>query len=97
MNIQLEVLKAQITVAQSYVTYYDARIRTGVYKSRKVHHGGFDGPLLTEEELLKDEIQTMHRHIHRMNDLIDGMWDIDAEQKAEATERRLIDRLDGPG
>lgn len=82
----LEVLKAQIAVEQCYVAYFDARIKAGAYKSRIVHktsesvfiHGQhcFTGPIMTEQELLNDELNTMLRHIHRMNELIESMHDV---------------------
>ena len=63
-------LQAQLAVRQAYVTYYDARIRSGVYKTRKVQRG-IDGPYYTEQELLEDEMRTMLRHIHLMNEIAD--------------------------
>lgn len=69
---QIETMKAQIIVHQCYVTYFDARIRTGVYKSRQVQHG-IGGPYFTEEELLADELATMLRHIRLMNEIIDNL------------------------
>lgn len=67
---KLAALQSQFAVRQAYVTYFDARIRSGVYKKRKVQHG-IDGPYYTEEELLEDELRTMHRHIQLMNELSD--------------------------
>lgn len=67
---RIAALQAQLAVRQAYVTYFDARIRSGVYKTRKVQHG-IGGPFYTEEELLQDEIRTMHRHIQLMNELAD--------------------------
>jgi hypothetical protein len=67
---RIAALQSQLAVRQAYVTYYDARIRSGVYKTRKVQKG-IDGPYKTEEELLADELATMLRHIHLMNELSD--------------------------
>jgi hypothetical protein len=83
--IRLEVLKAQIISKQCYITYFDARIKSGAYKTRIVHKTmdsaiidgkhTFTGPLMTEAELLNDELQTMLRHIHQMNELIESIHD----------------------
>ena len=67
---RIAALQAQLAVRQAYVTYFDARIRSGVYKTRKVQKG-IGGPYYTEEELLEDEVRTMLRHIHLMNELAD--------------------------
>jgi hypothetical protein len=79
LTIQLAAIQGNLAVHQAYVTYFQTRIQTGVYKTRKRYHGGFDGPLFTEEELLADEIQVMHRHIQLMQECIDAMHDIGAE------------------
>lgn len=67
---RLAALQSQLAVRQAYVTYFDARIRSGVYKSRMVTKG-IGGPQFTEDELLQDELATMLRHIHMMNELSD--------------------------
>lgn len=67
---KLAALQSQLAVRQAYVTYFDARIRSGVYKTRQVRKG-IDGPLMDEQELLADELRTMLRHIHLMNELSD--------------------------
>lgn len=75
MSNKIAILQGQVAVEQAYVTYFDARIRTGAYKDRIVHHGSHDGPLLSEEELLKSELGYMHNHIRRMNELVEAMMD----------------------
>jgi len=73
MSNTIAILQGQLAVEQAYITYFDARIRTGAYKDRIVHHGGFDGPRFTEEELLKSELGYMHNHIRRMNEIVEAM------------------------
>jgi hypothetical protein len=36
---------------------------TGACKNRKVHHGSFDGPLFTAEELVQDALDAAQNHI----------------------------------
>lgn len=93
----ITLLQAQLAQRQAYVTYYDARIRTGVYKSRIVHHGGMNGPLLTEEELLQDEMATMLQHIRLMQDIIDEMNKVYAEEKprTQSTDEFVRSRMVG--
>lgn len=57
----------------AYVVYFNARIQSGAYKTRQVFKGGHNGPQLTEQELLEDELKTMLTHINRMNEAIDEM------------------------
>ena len=76
MPINLEICKAQLMVEAAYVQYFQARIVSGVYKTREVYHGGYGDPnrvRLSEQELLEDELNTMHAHIRRMNEIIEVM------------------------
>lgn len=52
--------------------YFHNRIQSGVYKKRVVHKGGLDGPLLSKQELLEDEIETMYHHIGLAQQILDG-------------------------
>lgn len=81
LTIQLAAIQGQLAMHQAYVTYFQTRIQTGAYKNRKRYHGSFDGPMYTEEELLADEIQTMHRHITLMQECIDAMHELSEELK----------------
>lgn len=55
-------MQAQIAFHLGRILVQQARIQSGVYKTRTVHKGTHDGPLLSEEELLADEIATMEAH-----------------------------------
>ena len=79
LTIQLAVIQGQFAIHQSYVMYFQARIQSGAYKTRKRFHGRFDGKQFTEEELLADEIQTMERHIQLMQECINSMHDLRQE------------------
>ncbi len=72
-NSEASIQIALLSVKQSQLRaeHYKVRIETGVYKNRIVHHGSFDGPLFSEEELLQDEIATMNRHIQMAEDKIE--------------------------
>jgi hypothetical protein len=63
-----EAQMAQLLVLQARVMYQQTVITNGLYKTRKIYHGTQELPenLLTEEELLKNEIDIMKRHITRM-------------------------------
>lgn len=77
-QITLAVLQAQVITEQSYVAYFDARIKSGAYKDRKVWHGLQRVPenLYSEKELLNDELNTMYTHIKRMHELTESMMDL---------------------
>ena len=66
---QREAQMAQLMVLQARVIYQQTVITTGIYKTREVRLGGRDGRLLTEAELLKNEIDTMKLHIIHMQDI----------------------------
>lgn len=73
---QIAVSLAKVKQWQLRAEMYRVRIENGAYKSRIVHHGGINGPLFTEEELLQDEIATMNRHIHLAEDQIGYTLDL---------------------
>jgi hypothetical protein len=69
----MTILEGQILQCQAYVNWYQTRILSGVYKSRIVRRGSADSQghiILSERELLEDEINTMHRHIEIMGECI---------------------------
>jgi hypothetical protein len=59
---------AEAAQSQLRARYFEQRIATGVYKEKVGHvfHGFYTDPNktpYTEEELLREELQTMSRHI----------------------------------
>ena len=67
-NLQLQILGSQ-----AYITYWNAMVVSGNYKSRKVQRGcgkNEDGSIkfrdLTEEELLQDAMSILHNHVRRL-------------------------------
>lgn len=101
--MSLEMLKGQMAVEQAYITYFQVRIQSGVYKTRIRHKTSeasmingvwtFTGPLCSEQELLEDEINTMHRHIKRMNDLVDAIsLAVEEEEARQARYRFSLSR-----
>lgn len=68
---QREAQMAQLMVLQARVMHQQTIITNGLYKTRKIYHGTQELPenLLTEEELLKNEIDIMKRHIQVMQDI----------------------------
>lgn len=60
-KIQVSLMDAK--QSQLRADYFKLRVESGSYKTRVVHKGGHDGPLMNEEELKQNEIGTMHRHI----------------------------------
>lgn len=77
---EIEIIKAQIAIANAFVIYYQCRIQSGFYKTRIVEHMNDDCEYtqMTEDELLKYEIQTMLRHIQRMDKLTERMMEIES-------------------
>ena len=65
---QIAISLADAQQSNVRALYYKARVDNGVYKLRVGHafHGGLPengGVAFTEQELLADELATMHRHI----------------------------------
>ena len=63
---QREAQMAQLLVLQTCVIYQQTVITSGIYKTRDVL---IDGCMLSEKELLNDEIKIMHRVIERMQEI----------------------------
>lgn len=55
-------MQAQIAFHLGRMLVQQTRIQSGIYRSRKVQRGGIDGPYLSEDELLADEMATMEAH-----------------------------------
>ena len=72
--IQLAHINAQLLTLQARVIRQQTRILTGAYKSRVVDCGGVR---LGEDALLTDELNILDRHIHRMQDITDNIFDLD--------------------
>jgi hypothetical protein len=73
MTHQIALLQFQLALAEAQQSQtrahgYATRIQSGIYKTRVVHHGGANGPLFTEEELLANEHATLQRHLHLAED-----------------------------
>lgn len=68
----MKYIEGQILYLNALIMAKHATIISGAYKSRKVYHGIGMKPenIFTEEELLQDELQAMHRQIDWLNDAI---------------------------
>lgn len=65
----------QLLTLQARVAYRQTRIASGVYKERIVKVGSHDSERqLTEDELLKDEIEIMEAHIRTMQEITDNFF-----------------------
>jgi hypothetical protein len=87
---QINISLASVKQWQLRAEMYRVRIETGVYKTRIVHKGGLDGPLMTEEELLKDEIATMNQHIRLAQNQLEYTMNLVGE---EPTMNKFSDGL----
>jgi hypothetical protein len=72
MNDKAILLLADVPQFQLRARLYEQRIATGLYKQHvgRVRDGA--GRVLTEEELLADEVTTMRRHIELAQEHIDA-------------------------
>lgn len=70
MAVNKDAVMAQMMIHQAYVTHFQTRILSGAYKSRTVQ-----GRLMTESQLLHDELETQLNHIKRMNDCMETLYD----------------------
>jgi hypothetical protein len=71
-------MMTQLLVLQARIAYRQTCILSGFYKSREVRINN-NGPILTEDELLKNEIMTIERHIKLMQDIQDNLAPSDTE------------------
>lgn len=72
----VNLVLAEAAQSQLRATHYKQRIDTGVYKDRLGHvwQGGLPehgGTMISTEDLLRDELATMQRHIHLAQEHID--------------------------
>ena len=70
---QIEILKQRIEVSKLYANYWLTMASTGEAKNRSLFHGAFDGPPFSDEEKIRDAIETAHTHIQNINDYIENM------------------------
>lgn len=77
-----ESQQALLIVLQTRVIFQQTKILSGAYKTREVYHGCQCTPenRLTEEELLKEEINTMKRHIERMQEIQEDLIPSEGEE-----------------
>lgn len=71
MEVAIQIALLSVKQSQLRADYYKVRIESGVYKNRIVNHGSINGPLFSDEELLRDEIATMNRHIQNAEEKMD--------------------------
>ncbi len=86
---------AEAQLSQTRANHFGTRIASGVYKTRKCRMGGHDGPLLTEEELLQDEINTQASHLHRAQECIDFSKELLSELQEEERHEAVLKRKNG--
>lgn len=65
---RFQLALAEARQSQLRAEHFKVRIETGQFLKRVVRHGGPEGPLLTPDELVADEVRTMHRHIQLAED-----------------------------
>ena len=76
---QFQICMAEVKQSQLRAEYYKARIDNKMYVNRKVRIGGHNGQLLTEAELLADEVATMHRHIQLAQEKLEFAYGLTEE------------------
>jgi hypothetical protein len=71
----MNILEGQVIEMHAHVMRDHARIVSGAYKTRKVYHGTTIAPenLLTEQELLEDELRAMDQHIHWLDKCVQAL------------------------
>jgi hypothetical protein len=74
MTPMQQCLMAQVNISLTRAAHFKMRIETGVYKNRvgKVRQGGLDGPFLTEEQILQDELSTHNSHIQLAQETLEN-------------------------
>jgi hypothetical protein len=89
-SIQAQFALSLTEIAQSQLRaqYYQQRISTGAWRERigKVYVGGLPehgGVLMTEDAILRDEVETMYRHIDRAEKHLDYSKELLAKLKEE--------------
>lgn len=69
IKMQVSCLDDRIRQTDLYAKWWIARAVTGEAKSRLICHG--DGTPLSDEEKIKDALDTAHNHIRTMSELVD--------------------------
>jgi hypothetical protein len=69
ISCQIERIDGMIKRAELYAQWWIARAISGEVKSSLIYHGG--GKALTDEEKIKEAIQTANIHIGRIEDLVE--------------------------
>lgn len=79
IKCQIERLNYQIEMAKLYAQWWIARAVTGEAKNRDIQtlHGNRQ---LTDEEKIKDALNTANTHIHRIEELSEKKIEIMLEQ-----------------
>ena len=90
----LKALELQMQMSLARAAHFNTRVLSGVYKTRKVHQGGHDGPLLTEAQLLEDEVGTADSHMQTAQDVLDKMLRL-LNRREEIEELQEQIRKDG--
>lgn len=74
-QLQVQIALADAAQSQMRAAFFMQRVNSGMYKDRlgKVFYGSPEsgGQPLTEEELLRDEMATVHQHIRNAEDHLD--------------------------
>jgi hypothetical protein len=66
----IKTIDNDIKMCEMWAHYWMTLANTGLAKNRKLHHGT-EGPELTDEEKMQDAMETAHRHLHTMRELVD--------------------------
>jgi hypothetical protein len=69
--MQFNLALAEAKQSQLRAEYYAKRIETGSYKERIGKSLNLDKTPRTEQEILRDEVGTMHNHITRAEEHLD--------------------------
>ena len=71
MEVKNQFALEQSRIFLAYAQYYATRIQSKVYLNRLGKVKQATGVEFTEQEILNDEIQTMHRHIRNAHDCVE--------------------------
>lgn len=72
-------IEDQMKQHEMLANYWLARATTGEATSRNIKHG--DGTPLTDEELIRDAINTANRHIHLHRECAEHFHDIETKSQ----------------
>ena len=86
-----EIILAQMKQAELYAAYWMHSATNGHATIRTMYHGGIAaGQLFTPDELRNEAMQTAMNHIHRFNDLIDGLHEIHEQEQINMNMNRSV-------